>query len=95
MRAVNWRCALGEIDIVAEDGQWLVFVEVRTRRSVRFGSPEESVGPVKQRKLVQLGEMFTQEVGWHGPWRIDVVAVVLGPDERVRRVTHYPNAVGG
>jgi putative endonuclease len=51
---LNFRCPLGEMDIVARQGEVLVFVEVRTRRSDRFGRPLESVGPAKQRKLSQV-----------------------------------------
>lgn len=89
----NWRCPIGEVDIVARDGDWLVLVEVRTRRGTRFGRPEESIGRVKQDKLVALGQYYAQVTGWPGPWRIDVVAVELGPDDAAGRVTHYPNAV--
>ena len=47
----NFRCALGEIDIVAKDGGFLVFVEVKTRSSNAFGEPMEAVDFYKQRKL--------------------------------------------
>ena len=89
----NWRCARGEIDIVARDGEWLVIVEVRTRTGHRYGSPEESVDHRKQARLVRLGQTYKQAVGWRGPWRIDVVAVMLGQDDRVTRFDHYPGAV--
>ena len=97
----NWRCRLGEIDIVACDDQTLVFVEVRTRRSARLGSPEESVTPAKQRRLVDLAQtylIFLETAGrpWAGPWRIDVVAVEIDPaDGRGMRLNHLPNAVEG
>ena len=48
----NFRCALGEIDIVAKDGEFLVFVEVKTRSSNAFGEPMEAVDFYKQRKLL-------------------------------------------
>jgi putative endonuclease len=95
LHAANWRCPLGEIDIVAQDGDWLVLVEVRTRRGVRFGTPEESVGPTKQRKLARVAECYVDACDWTGPWRIDVVSVTLGRRGDVERVAHYPSAVGG
>lgn len=95
VRATNWRCARGELDIVAADGPWLVLVEVRTRRGQRFGTPEESIGRTKRRKLAAVAECYVQESRWPGPWRIDVVAVALAPDGSVVRVTHYPGAIGG
>ena len=47
----NFRCRLGEIDLIAQDGKTLVFVEVKTRRSRRYGSPQEAVTTAKQAKL--------------------------------------------
>ena len=47
----NYRCPGGEVDIIALHGETLVFVEVRTKRSLSFGSPEESITPVKQARL--------------------------------------------
>jgi len=91
VRATNWRCPLGELDIVAEDGDWLVIVEVRTRRGARFGSPEDSVGWRKQTRLIRLGQAYVHAVGWEGPWRIDVVAVEFGSDGALDRLAHYPN----
>jgi putative endonuclease len=95
MRATNWRCPLGEIDIVAEDGEWLVVVEVRTRRGPQFGPPEESIGHSKREKLVTLGHHYVQAVNWQGPWRIDVVAIELDSAGRQVRLVHYANAVEG
>ncbi len=57
----NFRCPLGEIDLVASRGKRVCFVEVKTRASLRFGTPEEAVGPVKQRKLIRLAEWYLQE----------------------------------
>ncbi|MDH7486116.1 MAG: YraN family protein [Anaerolineae bacterium] len=93
--ARNWRCPAGEIDIVARDGDTLVMVEVRTRRGEAFGTPEESVTPAKQARLVELGQTYVQERGWDGPWRIDVVAVQFSPAGRLERLTVIPNAVEG
>jgi putative endonuclease len=56
--ARNWRCPLGEIDLVLERGSTLVFCEVKTRRGSAFGGPYEAVGWQKQRKLEQLAEAF-------------------------------------
>jgi putative endonuclease len=91
----NWRCSIGEIDIVAVDCETLVVAEVRTRRSHRFGSPEDSISIRKQRKLVALADAYVSMRRWPGAWRIDVVAVMLNPDDSVDRVTHYPGAIGG
>jgi putative endonuclease len=54
----NWRCAAGEIDIVARDGDTVVFCEVKTRRSARFGSPVEAVTPAKAARLRRLAGLW-------------------------------------
>jgi putative endonuclease len=64
LEARNWRCALGEIDIVARDGTVLVLCEVKTRRSEKAGSPEEAVSSAKRRKLLRLAEAYlANEIG--------------------------------
>ena len=71
----NWRNSVGELDIVASRKGQLVFVEVRTIDSPRFGFPEASVGPVKQRKLARLATAYVQQAKHEGDWRIDVIAI--------------------
>lgn len=88
----NWRCRDpelgGELDIVALDGQTLVAVEVKTRRSLRAGDPLEAVTPAKLRRLRRLASRWCAE---RGPsvahLRLDVVAVTL-PKRGAARVTH-------
>jgi putative endonuclease len=72
----NWRCAAGEIDIIARDGKTLVFCEVKTRRTARFGDPSEAVGWAKVRRLRQLATLWIAATGVHSPEvRFDVVSV--------------------
>lgn len=71
----NWRSRAGELDIVASRKGQLVFVEVRTIDSPRFSFPEQSVGPVKQRKLARLATAYVQQAKHEGEWRIDVIAI--------------------
>lgn len=81
VRETNFRCAQGEIDIVAEHGDCLVLVEVRSRRSRRFGSAKESLTEAKKERLVALAHAYAQahpEVP--AQWRIDVVAIDFGRD---------------
>ena len=95
VRERNWRCPVGEMDIVAEDGDCLTFVEVRARRGTEFGTPEESVTPAKQAKLVEVAQTYLQEHSWEGDWRIDVVAVEMTPGGKLLRVELIKNAVTG
>jgi len=99
--ARNWRTRAGEIDIVARQAEWLVFVEVRSRRAARSGGapalgyPADSVTPRKQMQLVRLVQAYLAEMPWHGLTRIDVIALEFGPDDRVAGLEHYRDAVGG
>ena len=92
--ARNWRCATGEIDLVAEKTGTLIFVEVRTRRGDRWGTPEESITPAKRAKLISAAQTYLDE---HGEadrdWRIDVVAIQVGTRSEVRRCTLIENAI--
>ncbi len=96
IRERNYRCPVGEMDIVATEGECLVFVEVRTRRGRELGLPEESITPAKQAKLVEVAQTYLQERGeTAADWRIDVVAVELTPGGRLRRIELIKNAVIG
>jgi putative endonuclease len=87
----NYVTPLGEIDLIARQGKTLVIVEVKTRKSLRFGSPQESVGPAKQAKLRRLADYYLKDRRRTGSLvRFDVVAVTLAGD--TPRVEIIPNA---
>jgi len=76
--ARNWRCELGELDIVAVDGGELVAVEVKTRRTATFGSPQEAVTGEKLSRLRKLvAAWLASQDRRFAAIRIDVVAVTL------------------
>jgi putative endonuclease len=89
----NWRCDLGEIDIVARDGDCVVVCEVKTRSSLRYGSPFEAITERKLHRLERLGMRWMRERGVRPPtMRVDVVSVLRptsGPTvvEHVRGVS--------
>lgn len=90
----NWRVAKGEIDLIFQDGDTLVFVEVKTRRDQRFGLPEESLTRLKQDRLIDLAWMYLQSLDrLDAPWRIDVIAIEGTPTHGPSRLAHYENAV--
>jgi len=75
----NYRCSLGEIDIVAKDKNVLCFVEVKTRKSQEYGLPEEAVDWRKQRKLAKVALAYLKEKKvYNQDLRFDVVSVCPG-----------------
>ena len=94
----NYRCRWGEVDIVAQDRDELVFVEVRTKRSANFGTPEESLSAAKMRRLTYTCQDYLQKQiqdGAESPsdWRIDLVSVYAGKGFAPKRISHLENVV--
>lgn len=85
------RTSEGEIDLLAQDGEWLVFVEVRTRRSREFGTPEESITPNQKNRLISVAEAYLEGREEPPPWRIDIVAIDMAAPEY--RIEHIISAV--
>lgn len=79
----NWRHKNGEIDIIALEGEDLVLVEVKTRRTSAKGTPEEAVTPTKQRRIGRLAAAYVQQAG-AAPVnvRFDVVSILVIADDR-------------
>ena len=95
----NFSCRLGELDIVAldESGNELVIVEVRYRTLGDMQSPSDSIGPKKLRTLVGAGRVYVDDVGWTGPWRIDLVGITAHSHEPLERwrIEHIENITDG
>lgn len=90
----NFRCCHGEVDLVVEDGEDLVFVEVKTRRGVNFGLPEEAVTWRKQQKIMQVAAFYLDlHACSERSWRIDVVAIQLSGVGKLEEIRHYKHAV--
>jgi putative endonuclease len=92
----NVRNAEGELDIVAKQGDCIVFVEVKTRGGQSFGSPEEAITASKQDRLRKTAWTYLEEHACLDTlWRIDVVAIEGTQAGGVDRLEHYEFAVGG
>jgi putative endonuclease len=72
----NFRCRTGELDLIMREGEYLVFVEVRSRRYIRYGTPAESVTRPKQQKLLRAAAFYLQGRHLDLPCRFDVVAIL-------------------
>jgi putative endonuclease len=90
----NFRCPGGEVDIVARQHDTLVFVEVRTKSSQQFGSPEESITPTKMEHLRNAAAYYWQSRNnLPESWRIDVIAIEMNRRGQVLRIELIENAV--
>jgi len=96
----NFRARFGEIDLIALDilnSRQLVFVEVKTRTDESFGLPQESVTYSKKTKLLKTALHFlsvSREKTYSG-WRIDVIAVKLDEQYRLKDINHFKNIFNG
>jgi putative endonuclease len=88
----NYRCKVGEIDIIAMDGPYLVFIEVKTRSGLGFGSPASSVNTRKQKQISRAAQYYLAEQQlFDSPARFDVVSI-LWADGKPMQIDHINNA---
>lgn len=73
----NWRFKRMEIDLIARKGDTLHFIEVKTRRSVRYGWPEEHIKPRKIARMMKAVEVFLQTLPKPSPIQLDILSIVL------------------
>lgn len=78
---MNWQVGHLEVDIIATNADMLVFVEVKTRKSMLFGEPEEFVGLAKQRNLIRAANIYIGKTGITKEVRFDIISVILGEAE--------------
>ena len=90
----KWRSRQGEIDLIALDGEELVFVEVKTRCGSPRGTAEEAVNERKAARLIALGEQYVAEHTEYADhyWRVDIVAITIDRRGALERVSHLRNA---
>jgi putative endonuclease len=92
--AQNWRCRMGELDLVALDGNCVVFVEVRTRQSARFGTAAESVDWRKQKKVRQVAVAYlsSNRVFCAHRFRFDMISIQMPENGQAPVLEHIENA---
>ena len=90
----NFQCKLGEIDLIGQHGKFLVFIEVRYRTNIIFGSPLETVDKFKQAKLIRSARFYLAMIDGsvHLPCRFDVVGIVKGDHEISHEIEWVRNA---
>lgn len=88
----NYRCKLGEIDIIARDGSFLVFIEVKTRSGLGYGYPAAAVDVRKQKQISRAAQCYLAEQQlFDSLARFDVISVLPGDSTRPR-IDHINNA---
>jgi putative endonuclease len=89
----NYRTFLGEIDIVCEYKGNIIFVEVKTRRSNKFGYPEEAINYNKQRKIIKNALCYLAKYNlWKNNYYFDVILVSISNRKDIKRIKHIRNA---
>lgn len=85
---MNYRCRQGEIDIIAREQEYYVFIEVKYRNSTKYGLPQEAVGTSKQRRICKAAQyyLYSHNLNEFTPVRFDVAAVLEN------KITYYKNA---
>lgn len=88
--ARQWKCKVGEADLIADHLGCLVFIEVKSRRTARFGAPEESITPDKFNKVAQVAEMYLLQKNLSDArYRIDGVGVFFDTATGTATIRHY------
>ena len=87
----NWRHGRAELDIIAQTGSTLVFVEVKTRTSDAFGQPDEFVSPKKEILLAGAACAYMEQVNFQGEIRFDIISVLL-PTHGRQQIRHIEDA---
>ena len=93
----NYRTRFGEVDIIAESGAYIVFVEVKSRAQDAYYTPREAVTAAKQRRIIKTALLFLAQNPINKQPRFDVIEVVtaVGQPMKLLSIKHLENAYGG
>jgi putative endonuclease len=86
--AKNWRTRFGEVDLVMRQGETNVFVEVKTRRGLGFGYPEDALSAAKLEKLECACEDYLASHNLANDWRLDCLAIIGDPHLGIKDIQH-------
>jgi putative endonuclease len=86
----NWKYQKAEVDIIAQKDEFLVFVEVKTRSSKKFGKPEDAINKKKIALYKDAAEGYLEQYPTDAEIRFDVVSIIIAKDET--KIEHIPNA---
>lgn len=86
----NWSCRFAEADIIAKDGDILVFIEVKTRTSETAEAPEFAVNYAKEERMIEAAEAYLEEKGIDLEVRFDIISIILNP--KGHKINHIQEA---
>ena len=86
----NWRFQKAEIDVIAKKDGFLIFIEVKTRSSKKFGRPEDAIDKKKIALYKDAAEGYLEQYPTEAEIRFDVLSIIIGKDET--QIEHIPNA---
>lgn len=89
----NYTTRAGEVDLIGQSGNTLIFFEVRYRQNSRHGSPLESITPAKQKKIIRAASHYLQTTQqWHMDSRFDAIAISDHPDHGTPQIEWIKSA---
>jgi len=88
----NWRYSKAEIDIIAKEGEILVFVEVKTRSYEHYGQPEEFVSPDQEALIMDAAQRYMEEIGHEWEIRFDIISIILKKAPVEPEIKHFKDA---
>lgn len=86
----NWVCEKHEIDIIALDGNEIVFIEVKTRKTSKWGTPEDAISSLKMRRMVEAADLYINKYDINESVRFDVIAIILNDKDCI--IEHFDDA---
>jgi len=90
IRDKNYRSGQSEVDIIAQKHKTLCFIEIKSKRSLRFGEPENQIGKSKIRLYHHAAESFQLEEKWHGEIQFDSISITFFP--QAVKIEHFEDA---
>lgn len=88
----NWRYSKAEIDIIAKEGEALVFIEVKTRSYDYYGQPEEFVNEKQEALIIDAAQRYMEQTGHDWEVRFDIIAIILHKAPRKPEIKHFKDA---
>ncbi len=90
--ARHFQTRFGELDLIMQDGDTIVFVEVKTRRSKQYGTPEQSITKAKKLRIYKAAVEYLERNNLYDrDWRVDVIAIECRDQDDMQRIDHYVN----